>query len=180
MMKKHFPASLLCVAVVLGFLAVPGAAAKETSSTTVGRFAVELSQALGARVTGEQSAAQKLKARGVTLQIDLSARLTHEVAARILSDLGMKVAPVSNPAGEISRGMATQLAATAGIALQSRTGIALDEFPVICLTEKNHGHCTNCCKAALAGEDPEEGSIARLCAHFCTSPPSASDPEPEP
>lgn len=40
----------------------------------------------------------------------------------------------------------------------------------VCLSERNHGHCVNCCK--------DLGSPANACAHFCrdVEPPSPSTP----
>jgi len=184
-MKKILLALLVSVALAVPVVAATGNAGDIANPETVGGFAVKLAAALGNPSGSEQAAAASLRSAGVSLQADLNARLTEAEAARILSDLGMKVAPPSSPANEISSGKSTQLAAAAGLSLSATPGIEVNggTLPIQCLLEKNHGQCVNCCKPAL-GFLPNngDGKIASFCAHFCnaTQPPPPSDEEPQP
>jgi hypothetical protein len=188
-MKKSLLALLVSVALAVPVVAATGNAAEKVNSETVGGFAVKLAAALGTPASSEQAAAASLRSAGVSLKADLSARLTEAEAARILSDLGMKVATPSSPADEISNGKSAQLAAAAGLTLSASPGIETTggDLPVHCLLEKNLGQCVGCCKPELGfveGDD-RAGQIVKFCTTFCksTEPPCPSppcDPEPEP
>ena len=185
-MKKSLLALLVSVALAVPVVAATGNAAEKVNAETVGGFAVKLAAALGTPASNEQAAAASLRSAGVNLKADLSARLTEAEAARILSDLGMKVAAPTNPSNEVSSGTSTQLAAAAGLSLSASPGLETngDDLPMYCLLEKNVGQCVVCCKPAL-GYDPDlpaAGQITKFCTQFCKTyePPSPSDEEPQP
>jgi hypothetical protein len=184
-MKKILLALVVSVALAVPVVAATGNAV-EVNSETVGGFAVKLAAALGTPASSEQVAAASLRSAGVSLKADLSARLTESEAARILSDLGMKVAAPSSPADEVSSGKSSQLAAAAGLSLSASPGIetAGADLPVHCLLERNIGQCVNCCKPELGfveGAD-RAGQIVKFCTQFCknTQPPPPSEEEPQP
>jgi hypothetical protein len=142
---------------------------------------VKLAAALGRSASDQTAAVASLRAAGVDLDQNLSARLSEGEAARILSDLGMKVVASSEPSGEISIGRATHLAALAGMSSSPGIDLESNDLPFQCLLERNHGQCMGCCKTALNFGEEETGAISRLCAKFChLPPPSPSDPEPQP
>jgi hypothetical protein len=188
-MKKSLLALLVSVALAVPLVAATDNAAEKVNAETVGGFAVKLAAALGTPASNEQAAAASLRSAGVDLKANLSARLTEAEAARILSDLGMKVAAPTSPSNEVSSGKSTQLAAAAGLSLSASPGLELNgsELPVHCLLEKNVGQCVVCCKPEL-GYDPDlprAGQITKFCTQFCknTEPPCSSPPcdeEPQP
>ena len=161
-MNKQLLGSTLCAAVALMIFAMPSLAAMEMEIETVGGFAVKISKSLGMPVTSENAAVEALATAGVKVQVDLGARLTQNEAARILADLGMNVAAPADPNSAVSVGVASQLAASAGLALSSGPGIATD-FPLQCLLEKNRGQCVGCCTAAFDFDStaPRAGQISR-------------------
>jgi hypothetical protein len=188
-MKRGSLALLCSIVLMVPVMAASGSDSQGVSSETVGGFAVKLAAALGTPAGSEQVAAASLRSAGVSLQADLSARLTEAEAARILSDLGVKVAPPSSPADEVSNGKSAQLAAAAGLSLSASPGIdtTSDDLPVHCLLEKNQGQCVGCCKPELGfvEGDPQAGQITKFCVQFCktSEPPCPSppcDPEPQP
>jgi hypothetical protein len=181
-MRKGLLALLFSVVMIVPVMAATGTAAEKVESETVGAFAVKLAAALGSPAGNELTAAASLRSAGVDLKANLSARLTEAEAARILSDLGMKVAPPSNPSGEVSSGKSTQLAAAAGLSLSASPGLEANgsDLPVYCLLEKNIGQCVVCCKPELGfvEGDPRAGQITKFCTQFCknTEPPCSSPP----
>ncbi len=183
-MKKGLLALLFIVVLIVPVIAVTGTASEKVNDAeTVGAFAVKLAAALGTPASNQQAAVASLRSAGVDLKADLSARLTEAEAARILADLGMKVAAPSSPSNEVSSGVATQLAAAAGLSLTASPGIETGgELPMECLMEKNHGQCTVCCKDDLGDNSDAPIQLARFCAEFCksTAPPPPSDEEPQP
>ena len=180
-MRKQLFTLVLCAGIALPLFASTGTTATTRPVETVGGFAVKLATAIGTPASSQEIAMQTLQAAGVSFKSDLSARLTSEHAARILSDLGMKVVAPVNPNDEVSVRLSSQLAASAGLSLSAGPGISNDDLPIICLLEKNHGQCTNCCKDALADQpDLTDGKTSRFCSRFCKRPPPTSDPEPEP
>ncbi len=182
-MKKGLLAVLVSVALVAMAVAATGTSTQVANAETVGGFAVKLAAAMGTPVSSQEMAVATLRSAGVNFDTNVSARLTEGNAARILADLGVSVAAPSNPAGDISLGKASQIAASAGLSLSAGPGITTD-FPLQCLLEKNHGQCVGCCKDALGfdPEAPKAGQVSRNCSRFCksTQPPPPSDPEPEP
>ncbi len=183
-MKKSLLALLVGVALVIPVVAATGNAAEKVNAETVGAFAVKLAAALGTPAASEQGAVASLRSAGVNLKADLSTRLTEAEAARILSDLGVKVAAPSSPSNEVSSGKASQLAAAAGLSLSASLGVefSANDLPVQCLLEDNHGQCMGCCKPALGFGEGDTGKISKFCAQFCRNvqEPPPSDEEPMP
>ena len=186
-MSKGLLALLCSIVLMVPVMAAASGSAPESAAVeTVGGFAVKLAAALGTPASSEQIAAASLRSAGVSLKVDLSARLTEAEAARILSDLGMKVAAPTNPAGEMSSGKSSQLAAAAGLSLSATPGIEQvgDDLPVHCLIDSNRGECVNCCKMALGFHegDDQAGQITKRCGQFCKliQPPVVSEEEPLP
>lgn len=181
-MKKGLLALLLSVVLIVPIMAVSGSSTGKVEAETIGAFAVKLSAALGTPAGTEQAAAAALRSAGVTLNADLGARLTEAEAARILSDLGIKVAAPASPGNEVSSGQSSQLAAAVGLSLSTSPGIETGaDLPVGCLLERNHGQCTNCCKDDLGADPDAPEQLARFCSQFCknTEPPPPSDEEPQ-
>lgn len=181
MMRKWL--TVLAVSTALTVVAFAAASSAQKSTTvTVGEFAVKVTRAIGQPVTTPSAAVESLKSLGVKID-DVNARLTEGAAARILSDLGLRVS-TSNPGSAVTSGKADQLAAVAGLA-SSASGISPNtDLPTQCLDNKNRGNCQDCCKAALGcAPSPALCDFASACAKFCKQvlPPgqqSPSDPQP--
>jgi hypothetical protein len=184
-MKKAILVLAVCAALtVAGFAASGG-----EKATTVGYFAVQVSKALGYKATTPQAAAAVIKKRsGIDLTADLSARLTERTAARVLGELGVKVA-VANPSGELSSKKVDQLATFVGLSASSASSLAEFVPPTQCQQERNHGACVDCCKLAVGPlpGDPEEDpnglrdpgkECSKFCLAFVPGPPSESEPLP--
>jgi hypothetical protein len=184
-MKKALVVLAVCAAVtVAGFAASGG-----EKATTVGYFAVQVSKALGYKATTPQAAAAVIKQRsGVDLTANLSARLTEATAARVLSELGVKVS-VGNGSGELSAKKVDSLATAVGLSAASVLPAQFDP-PTHCLQEPNRGACVDCCKDAVGQlpGDPEEDpnglrDPGKECSKFCQAivpgpPTSPSEPLP--
>lgn len=183
MKTKALVVLALSAALVAAAYAAPAAPAK-TGKTTVGEFAVKIATAFGTEEPNANKAAEGLKARGVDLSANLGATLTEGTVARIMSDLGMKVTAPANPNEPVSEAKAGFLAGL--IATNSLgAGISMEAaLPQQCLSSQNRGQCVECCKAATACGNPEDGApiTCNLCAKFCHNnvPPPVSDEEPAP
>ncbi len=155
-------------------------------SETVGGFAVKLASVIGIKAAGPEQAATSLKAAGVKLEADLGAPLTENRAARILSDLGVKVVPSAHPDSVISVGRADQLlhfANEAGVGIAGAPSPTPIPLPTECLELRNVGQCQSCCTAATnCGPNPHQSPFdCNVCAKFCQALlPTASQTEPGP
>lgn len=180
-MLKPLVAVVVSAALILPVAAATAARSAPAEAETVGDFAMKLSGALGVEADTNMAAATALRGAGVRLGVDLDARLTYGHAARMLSDLGLKVTPPADPDGQVSRGKALQIALTASRSTFERADISQEDLPIECLNEKNHGKCVNCCKLKVQTIPnlPPDSKIARSCSKFCRStqpPPSESAP----
>jgi hypothetical protein len=140
-----------------------------------------VSAAMGQPVTDRSAAVQSLRTLGVKIS-DPNASLTEGLAARILTDLGLRVSTAS-PNSAVTPGKADQLAGFAGLAASPAVAPA-NGLPSQCLSSPNRGICQDCCKAALGcAPSPALCEFASSCSKFCkTVPPpghqSPSDPNP--
>ncbi len=152
-------------------------------SETLGGFAVRLASALRIEAADPEQAATSLKAAGVKLDADLSAALTEGRAARILSDLGLKVVQPAHPESVITVGRADQL-----VHVASAAGFTTDAprppgtLPEECLDLRNVGQCQTCCVAATnCGPNPHQSPFdCNVCSKFCQAllPRNISASEP--
>ncbi len=173
---------VLAVSAALTVAVFAAASNAPKPTLTVGDFAVKVTTAIGQPVTSTSAAVQSLKSLGVKID-DANANLTEGMAARMLTDLGLRVSTAS-PNNSVTAGKADQLAAVAGLA-SSVSSINPDtDLPNVCLNESNRGNCQNCCKTALGcAPSPALCDFASPCAKFCKAvlPPgqqSPSDPQP--
>src|SRR6185295_2571649 len=166
-------------------LAVAAFAASSTAqkpTITVGDFAMKVSAAMGQPVTDRSAAVQSLRTLGVKIS-DANASLTEGMAAKILTDLGVRVSTAS-PNSAVTPGKADQLAGFAGLAASSSSVAPADGLPTACLNSPNRGTCQECCKTTLGcAPSPALCEFASSCAKFCKTvlPPghqSPSDPTP--
>ena len=178
-MRKSLVVVAASVALAVAAFAASSNAQKPTIS--VGDFAVKVSAAMGQPVTDRSAAVQSLRTLGVKIS-DPNASLTEGLAARILTDLGLRVSTAS-PNSAVTPGKADQLAGFAGLAASPAVAPA-NGLPSQCLSSPNRGTCQDCCKAALGcAPSPALCEFASSCAKFCkTVPPpghqSPSDPNP--
>ena len=200
-MKNTLLVILISVALAVPCLAADSAGATKVSFETVGDFALKLAAIRGRSAATPEAAAASLRAAGVNLTVDLSAKLTEGTAARILSDLGVRVANPATPGNELTVERSSQLISTVGRNALLGTeggpppGPPPSDLPIQCLVAKNHGTCQECCKIETGcgdvTEDPTTGDplpgpqpafACNVCAKFCKSfqPPDPSDPAPQP
>ena len=112
MMRKSVLVLTVIAVLTAGALFASGSAPR-SSAVTVGDFAVKVAKALGYKATDQKSAVSSLKAAGVSLEAaDLSSSLTEGKAARILSDLGLKV-NTADPASPLTTQKAMWLSRSA-------------------------------------------------------------------
>ena len=154
----------------------------KAADVTLGDFALRLAVNLGTKPADAGAAVETLKSHGARItEVDLSARMTEGVAARILSDLGVAVT-TTTPAKGLSSGRADQLLSAAAVGLTATTAPATT-LPAQCLQNKNRGICTECCKAANGCVDQNAlCEFASACSHFCKAvlpPGQASPTEPQ-
>jgi hypothetical protein len=179
MMRKSLVVVAASAALAVAAFAASSNAQKPTIS--VGDFAMKVSAAMGQPVTDRSAAVQSLRTRGVKIS-DVNAGLTEGMAAKILTDLGVRVSTAS-PNSAVTPGKADQLAGYAGLAASPSFAPA-NGFPTQCLSSPNRGTCQECCKTALGcAPSPALCEFASGCAKFCKTvlPPghqSPSDPAP--
>jgi hypothetical protein len=182
MKTKALVVLALSLGLVAAAYAAPAAAPAKTGKTTVGDFAVRVAAAFGTEEPNASKAADALRSRGVDLSADLSAPLTEGTVARIMSDLGMKVAAPANPNAPVSDAKAGYLAGVIGTQTVP-TGISIENgLPTQCLSSVDRGTCVECCKVATACGKPPAAFDCNVCAKFCHNnvPPTPSDQEPAP
>ncbi len=180
-MKKSILAFAIAALIAAPAFAASAAPAK-AADVTLGDFALRLAVNLGTKPADASAAVETLKSHGARItEVDLSARMTEGVAARILSDLGVAV-KTSTPGKGLSSGRADQLLSTAAVGLTATTAPAT-ELPAQCLQNKNRGGCQECCKAANGCVDQSAPcDFASACSHFCKAvlpPGHASPTEPQ-
>jgi len=179
MMRKSLVVVAASVALAVAAFAASSTAQKPT--ITVGDFAMKVSAAMGQPVTDRSAAVQSLRTLGVKIS-DVNASLTEGMAAKILTDLGVRVSTAS-PNSVVSPGKADQMAGFASLAASPAVAPA-DGFPSQCLNSPNRGTCQECCKTALGcAPSPALCEFASGCAKTCKTvlPPghqSPSDPAP--
>ena len=180
MKTKTWVVLALSTGLVAAAYAAPAAPAK--NGTTVGQFAVRIATAFGTEEPNASKAADALRSRGVNLSADLSAPLTEGTVARIMADLGMKVASPANPSTPVSDAKAGYLAGVIGTQAVGASISAETGLPNNCLSSKNRGQCVECCKAATLCGPPPAPFDCNACAKFCRNdvPPPPSDGEPAP
>ena len=139
---------------------------------------------------GPDQAAERLLGLGVPLG-DPGATLTEGRLSAIMEFYGVR-AETGSPDSVVSAGRGSAAASILNATIlfipgtekndknrnRSNNGNNDKDKPVppptedlsVCLSERNHGHCVNCCK--------DLGSPANACAHFCrdVEPPSPSTP----
>lgn len=183
MKTKALVVLALSVGLVAAAYAAPAAPAK--TGTTVGEFAVRIATAFGTEEPNANKAAEALRSRGVNLSADLSAPLTEGTVARIMADLGMKVANPVNPSTPVSDAKAGYLAGVIGANAVGASITAENGLPNQCLGSKNRGQCVECCKAATLCGPPPAQFDCNVCSKFCKnnvpncpSPPCDGEPTP--
>jgi len=125
---------------------------------------------------GPDQAAERLLGLGVPLG-DPGATLTEGRLSAIMEFYGVR-AETGSPDSVVSAGRGSAAASILNATILFIPGTEKKNKPVppptedlsVCLSERNHGHCVNCCK--------DLGSPANACAHFCrdVEPPSPSTP----
>ena len=179
MMRKSLVVVAASVALAVAAFAASSNAQKPTIS--VGDFAMKVSAAMGQPVTDRSAAVQSLRTLGVKIS-DPNASLTEGIAAKILTDLGVR-ASTTSPDSAVTSGKADQLAGFAGLAASPSVAPA-DGLPSQCLSSGTRGLCVDCCKTALGCANLQaQCEFSTACAKFCkTVPPpghqSPSDPTP--
>jgi len=179
MMRKYL--TVITVGAVLTVAVFAAASSSQKPTVTVGDFAVKVSSAMGQPTMSPSAAVESLKSLGVKIE-DPSAKLTEGTAAKILSDLGLRVSS-SAPGNTVTAAKADQLAAVAGLA-SSASSISPDTgLPTQCLDNKNRGRCNDCCVVAFGCTLGQACEFSTPCAKFCKQvlPPgqqSPSDPIP--
>ena len=167
----------LVAALPLAAFAAAGGSEKASTRVTVGDFAVMLATAgaTGAALDA-QSAVKALAKTGVPLG-DPGATLNQRKLAEILDYYGVR-ATTQMPDADVGAGKAaaaaTLIVGTSGFMgteMASGPGLASSDIEV-CLQEKNHGQCVNCCK--------DLGTRARACSRFCQQINQGSPSEPLP
>jgi len=182
MKTKALVVLALSLGLVAAAYAAPAAAPAKTGKTTVGDFAVRVAAAFGTEEPNASKAVEALRSRGVDLSVDLGAPLTEGTVARIMSDLGMKVAAPANPNAPVSDAKAGYLAGVIGTQAVA-SGISIETgLPNNCLSSRNRGQCVECCKAATLCGPPPAAFDCNMCSKFCKNnvPPTPSDEEPAP
>jgi hypothetical protein len=161
---------------VSGAFAATNKAASSKTTVTVGEFATQVARALGQEVAGQKEAVESLRGMGVNFGADLTAPLNESMVARMAADLGIAMAPPTNPEGTVNSAKSGQIAAAFGaVHLESKLTGSQEEPPNECLSSVNRGACVNCCKSA-------SGLGGQYCGHFCHAnvapPPSPGEPVP--
>jgi len=178
-MTKRLALALL-IGVVLGATVFAAAGGVQKPAVTVGDFAVKLTKALGKPATDQGAALETLKSLGVQVGNDPGAGLTEGVAARMLADLGLRMA-TNRGDSPVSVKKADQLASLVGPGAGASSKLpAGAPLPTQCLEERNRGQCENCCHDAMAAAGIVDN---HGCTVFCKSvlPPGKSSPdEPQP
>lgn len=168
----------LVAALPLVAFAAGGGPEKPSTRVTVGDFAVMLA---GAGATGAavdaQAATKALARTGVPLG-DPAATLDERKLVEILDYYGLR-ATTRMPDAAVGAGKAaaaaTLIAGTTGFIgteMASEPGLDNAGDIDVCLEEKNHGQCVNCCK--------DLGVRARACSRFCQQINQGSPSEPLP
>jgi hypothetical protein len=178
MMRKPFLALAVSAALTVAVFAATSDSPK-SSPITMGEFAMKVSKALGREQADPKTAVESLKSLGAKFEADLQARVTEGQAARILTDLGVRVS-TSTPAKGLTLGKADQLMALASFSSSAASVSPADEFPTQCLAVKNRGACQECCKAAFGcAPSPALCDFANECAKSCKDvvPPGHQSPD---
>jgi hypothetical protein len=177
-MRKSFLAAAVATAVTV---AVFAASSGTQRPVTIGQFAVKVSRAMGNASANQSVAVSSLKKLGVNLGTDLNASLTEGQAARIMSDLGLRVT-TAHPDSAMTSGKADQLAGMAGSASVASLVPADFLIPPACLQQRNRGQCDTCCTNYLISINIDPNTTP-ACARACKviPPPGKQSPsEPVP
>ena len=177
-MRKSFLAAAVATAVTV---AVFAASSGTRGPITVGQFAVKVSRAMGNASADQRAAVSSLKKLGVNLGSDLGATLTEGQAARIMSDLGLRVV-TAHPDSAMSSAKADQLAGMAGSVSIASVVPADVTVPPACLQQRNRGQCDTCCTNFLISINIDPNTTP-VCAKACkiVLPPGKQSPsEPQP
>jgi len=179
MMRKSLVVVAASVALAVAAFAASSTAQKPT--ITVGDFAMKVSAAMGQPVTDRSAAVQSLRTLGVKIS-DANASLTEGMAAKILTDLGVRVSTAS-PNSAVTPGKVEQFAGMARLSSAAASAVPQASLPTQCLELRNRGQCDTCCTNALGCDVNSAPCAGGVCAKFCKSvlPPghqSPSDPTP--
>ncbi len=174
-MKKFWLVPVVGALIAMPVFAGLSGKSKAADPATVGSFALKVAVALGLEPGSENEAVASLRAAGASVNENPGARLTEGVAARVLVDLGLKVAPPKNPSKPVSASLASALATQVALTTSAKVaskGASAPPPPVSCLTSKNHGQCVSCCV--------HSGFKGNFCSKYCKAnqppPPSGSQP----
>ena len=177
MMRKPFVALAVSAVLTVAVFAAAGSSSVKSTPVTVGDFAAQVAVALGYEVPNQKAAVDALRNRGVNLTVDLNSQLTDGQVARMMADLGVRVATPTNPASTVSQARASAFAGVIGSneALTTTPATENVEPPTQCLSSVDRGTCVNCCKAAT-------GLTGKFCGRYCHAnvPPPPSPEEPTP
>src|SRR6266850_2163238 len=168
MMRK----SLVVVAVsaALTVAAFAASSSSRKSTVTVGDFAVKVTRAIGQPVSDRSAAVQSLRTRGVEIG-EVNANLTEGMAAKILTDLGLRVT-TTTPDSAVTAGKADQLATMVGLASSPAPA---DGLPSQCLTGTKQ-QCKTCCWAATGCDVSSCPQCTKFCKQLKPGNPSPTDP----
>jgi hypothetical protein len=167
--------TLIAAAALFGAALMASPARSESAPLTTARFAVLIAN-FGSNdaAVGQEEALQRLRSLGAPLRGG-DELLTEGELAKIMLSFGLR-AHSSNPEAPVGE----TLANTAAAMITNTLPFVMQEKPRnspppasdvgVCLAERNHGQCVNCCKGF--------GERANVCAKFCMNlaPPSPSGP----
>ncbi len=177
MMRKPFLAIAVSVALTVAVFAA-GSTSPKSSPITLGEFAMKVSRALGKVPADPKAAVSSLKTMGAKVEADLASRVTEGQAARILTDLGLRVT-TNTPSKALTVGRTDQLLLAVGPSA-SAASVSPEAIPTECFDVKTRGNCVECCKAAF-GCDPSPAlcEFASTCSHACKilPPPGHASPD---
>jgi hypothetical protein len=179
MIRRLATALVLIAAMPLAAAAGPakGQTDRKSQAVTVGDFAVMLAAATGNAPNLEAGKAlERLARSGVPLGKP-GEILKEGKLVEILGYYGVK-AETRTPDQPVTLGKAETALLAASGSLVAAAGASAPSEPDqtcidLCLKERNHGMCVNCCKAC-------PGTTATRCAHFCPQLNKESPSEPLP
>lgn len=170
--------SLVGIALFVATLAQAGTRVNDprtpAAPATVGAFIMQVATAVDGQPRTLEAAQATLRRIGAHGAFDPSAQLTEAFVVRLAAELGVAMAPTSNPGAPVSTVRSAAVAGHLGAIFEGRPMFSTDSLPSACLSSTNRGECVNCCK--------DSGAAANACAHFCLNnvPPGPSDVEPQP